>query len=69
MGRAAVDWSLVDLATAAGVDRKTVLRFEQGERTPRMQNLNAIRAALEAAGVRFIETGADAGGVVPPERA
>lgn len=66
MARAALGWSLVDLATAAAVDRKTVLRFEQGERNPRAQNLSAIRNALERAGVRFIEEGADAGGVVPP---
>jgi transcriptional regulator with XRE-family HTH domain len=66
MARAALGWSLVELAAAAGVDRKTVLRFEQGERNPRPSNLEAIRCALEAVGVRFIDQGKDAGGVVPP---
>jgi transcriptional regulator with XRE-family HTH domain len=62
MARAALDWSLVQLADAAGVDRKTILRFERGATTPRDLNLSAIRAAFEAAGVTF----ADRGGVFPP---
>jgi transcriptional regulator with XRE-family HTH domain len=66
MARAALGWSLDDLAAAAGVDRKTILRFEQGERQPRTANLDGIRTALEGKGVRFIEAGPDAGGVVPP---
>lgn len=62
MARAALDWSLVQLADAAGVDRKTILRFEQGTTTPRDLNLKAIRTAFETAGVTF----ADGGGVFPP---
>jgi transcriptional regulator with XRE-family HTH domain len=62
MARAALDWSLVQLAEAAGVDRKTILRFEQGVTTPRDVNLGAIRTAFETAGVTF----ADRGGVFPP---
>lgn len=62
MARAALGWSLVQLAAAAGVDRKTILRFEQGETTPREANLDSIRAAFEDAGVSFAERG----GVFPP---
>jgi transcriptional regulator with XRE-family HTH domain len=63
MARAALDWSLIELAAAAGVDRKTVLRFEQGETAPRDANIEAIRRAFESAGVTF----ADRGGVYPPK--
>ncbi|HEY0148952.1 MAG TPA: helix-turn-helix transcriptional regulator [Allosphingosinicella sp.] len=66
MARAALGWSLDDLAAAAGVNRKTVLSFERGERRPRDTNAEAIRRAFEVAGVRFLQTGPDAGGVVPP---
>ena len=55
MARAALGWSVDQLAAAAGVDRKTILRFEQGSTTPRAGNLDLIRKALEAAGVRFAE--------------
>jgi transcriptional regulator with XRE-family HTH domain len=67
MARAALGWSLDDVAAAAGLNRKTILAFEQGERRPREINAKAIRRALEGAGVRFLHKGADAGGVVPPE--
>jgi transcriptional regulator with XRE-family HTH domain len=62
MARAALGWSLVQLAQAASVDRKTILRFEQGETSPRDANLDAILNAFEGAGVTF----ADRGGVFPP---
>lgn len=57
MARAALSWSLNDLAVAAGVNRKTILRFEQGESTPRDVNASAIRRAFEGEGVRFIHEG------------
>ncbi len=42
--------------------RQTVVDFERGARTPYPNNLIAIRAALEAAGVEFIaENGGGAG--------
>jgi transcriptional regulator with XRE-family HTH domain len=55
MARAALGWSVNQLAETAGVDRKTILRFEQGSTTPRAGNLDAMRRALEAAGARFAE--------------
>lgn len=62
MARAALGWSLDDLAAEAGMDRKTILRFEQGKTTPRADNMKAIGHAFERNGVRFVEEG----GVYPP---
>ena len=62
MARAALGWSLDELAVRAAVNRKTILYFERTERTPRPDNLVAIRSAFEKAGVRFT----DDGGVAPP---
>ena len=66
MARAALGWSLDDLATAAGVERKTILRFEQGATDMRPATRGAARSAMEQAGVVFIDQGEHAGGVVPP---
>lgn len=52
--RALLEWSQADLAAAAKVARQTVVDFERGARQPYANNLTAIRAALEAAGVEFI---------------
>lgn len=45
------------LAAAAHVSRGVVIDFEKGKRTPGPNNLAAIRAALEAAGVQFLDNG------------
>jgi transcriptional regulator with XRE-family HTH domain len=66
MARAALEWSLEDAAAAAGVSRRTVLRFERYHRDVKPQLIEALRRAHEVAGVRFLNTGPDAGGVVPP---
>ncbi|MGJ8537391.1 MAG: helix-turn-helix domain-containing protein [Parasphingopyxis sp.] len=63
MARAALRWSLDDLAAASGVARRSVARFEAGE-TVRAETVAEIRAALEAKGVRFFDSGKLAGGVV-----
>lgn len=52
--RALLNWSQVDLATAASVSKQTLVDFERGARTPYDRTLAEIRRALEAAGVRFI---------------
>lgn len=50
------------LADAAGVARSTVIDYEKGERKPRAASIEAIKRALEAAGVQFIpENGGGAG--------
>jgi transcriptional regulator with XRE-family HTH domain len=66
MARAALEWSLEDAAAAAGVSRRTVLRFERYHRDVKPELIEALRRAYEDVGVRFIEAGPDAGGVVPP---
>jgi transcriptional regulator with XRE-family HTH domain len=51
--RAWLDWSQDDLAAAAHVSQSTVRDFEKGRRIPIANNLEAIRAALEAQGIGF----------------
>ena len=63
--RALLAWSQQDLAKAAGVATSTVADFERGQRTPVANNAQAIRAALEGAGIRFLPTGAVIGPAVP----
>ncbi|MEO7178688.1 MAG: helix-turn-helix transcriptional regulator [Allosphingosinicella sp.] len=66
MARAALEWSLEDSAAAAGVSRRTVLRLERYHRDVTPELIQALRRAYEAAGVRFLDDGPDAGAVVPP---
>ena len=54
-------WNQNQLADAAKVSRQTLVDFERGARMPYPNNLAAIRAALEEAGVEF--TNGDAPGV------
>lgn len=61
-GRALLDWSQVSLAKASNLGESTIKNFEAGRTIPTINNLAAIRAALEAAGVEFIpENGGGAG--------
>lgn len=53
MGRAALEWTTAQLASAAGVSVATVHRFERGGTAPTANNLGAIRRAMEAAGLEF----------------
>jgi ribosome-binding protein aMBF1 (putative translation factor) len=46
-------WTQADLATRAKVGLSTVKDYEGGKRTPIPNNLEAMKAALEKAGVRF----------------
>ncbi|MGC8537035.1 MAG: helix-turn-helix domain-containing protein [Rhizomicrobium sp.] len=56
-------WSQGELAEAAGVSRATVLDFERGARTPHRNNLDAMRRAMEAAGIEFIDENGGGAGV------
>jgi len=47
-------WSQGELARRASVSLSTVYEFEKGQRNPTVNNLGAIRRAIEAAGVRLI---------------
>lgn len=62
MARAATGLGVRELAEAAGVSPNTVARLERGEEL-RQTTVAAIRAALEAAGVDFIEENGGGAGV------
>lgn len=61
--RGLLGWSQEHLAEIAGVAVRTLISFEKGEREPMRRNLAALRAALEAAGVSFIEENGGGAGV------
>jgi ribosome-binding protein aMBF1 (putative translation factor) len=54
--RAWLDWSQEELAAKASVSISTVRDFEAGRRVPIANNLGAMRAALESAGIAFVDT-------------
>lgn len=56
MARAALGWSLDDLASVSGVGRRTVAKFEAGG-SVLAENVEAMRAAFTKEGVAFINSG------------
>ena len=66
MARAALDWTQSDLAAASSVSWRTISRFEAGEPVLPAR-VKALRHALEAEGVLFIDSGRLVGGVIPPK--
>ena len=58
--RALLDWSRETLAKASHVGLRTLVDFERGARGPHHSTREALRRALEAAGVQFLD---DAEGV------
>lgn len=63
MARAALNWSLQQLADASGVHRNTISNFETGRYGGSEEALNAIRTALESAGVIFVQENGEGPGV------
>lgn len=60
--RGLLEWSQQALASQANLSLSTIRDFEKGRRVPTVNNLAAIRRALEHAGVEFIaENGGGAG--------
>lgn len=55
--RAFLGWPAPRLASEAGVSESTVRDYETGRRAIRSDNLAAIEAALERAGIEFIADG------------
>ncbi len=53
MARAALNWSLQDLADAASIHRNTISNFETEKYAGDPETLKKLRAALEKAGVVF----------------
>jgi transcriptional regulator with XRE-family HTH domain len=54
LAREALGWSVSDLARAAVVSRKTVVRFERGDAL-KADTVEVIQSTLEKAGVVFID--------------
>jgi len=54
MARAALNWSVRDLAEAAGIHRNTVTNIETGRYAGDAETLAAIVGTLKRAGVDFI---------------
>jgi transcriptional regulator with XRE-family HTH domain len=57
MARAALNWSLQQLADASGVHRNTISNFETGRYAGEAEKIAAMQRALEAAGVEFTNGG------------
>ena len=65
MARAALGWTLDELAKESGVNRRTILNFEN-DGPAAANSIAKLRSAFEREGVVFVERGAYLGGVVPP---
>jgi transcriptional regulator with XRE-family HTH domain len=61
--RGLVNWSRDQLAQTSGVPMRTLARFEADEGAPQARTVTAIRAALEASGVEFIQENGGGPGV------
>jgi transcriptional regulator with XRE-family HTH domain len=63
--RAALGWSVQELADRAGVAAKTIMRLESVVGVPqsRTGTLQLIKRALESAGIEFIGTPEDRPGI------
>lgn len=56
-----LDWGQAELASAAGISLSTVRDYEKGRRTPIPTTLAAMKAALEAQGIAFVDEGGTLG--------
>jgi transcriptional regulator with XRE-family HTH domain len=63
MGRAALDWTVRDLAKATGLHRNTINNVEVGRYGGDPDTLQKIEKALVAAGVVFIDENGGGPGV------
>ncbi|OQM77576.1 helix-turn-helix domain-containing protein [Manganibacter manganicus] len=61
--RGLLDWSQMRLGVASHLSESTIRDFEKGRRIPSVNNLAAIRVALESAGVLFIDQNGNGPGV------
>ena len=61
--RALIEMNQAELARRAVVPRHVIADFENGSLTPSANDLAAIRAALEAAGVIFVDENGEGAGV------
>ena len=63
MARAALNWTVRDLASATGLHRNTITNIEVGRYTGDPATLLLIKRTLFAAGVEFIEENGGGAGV------
>ena len=61
--RGLIEWSQSELASRANLGLSTIRDFEKGRRIPTVNNLAAIRRALESAGIVFIPENGEGPGV------
>ena len=64
MARAAMGWTVKDLAKRAHISHGTVVRFENELHEPNESTVVGIKRAFEAAGIEFTGNG----GIVPPAK-
>ena len=62
-GRALIEWTIDDLARASAVPAAVIADFETGRTPVEPESIDAIAAALEHGGVRFIPEGGGGAGV------
>jgi transcriptional regulator with XRE-family HTH domain len=64
-GRAALNWSIEELAERSGVSTRTIMRIEAVDGLPpgRAQTLSEIEAALMSGGIKFIGSPNDDPGI------
>ncbi len=63
MARAALNWTVRDLAKATGLHRNTISNIEVGRYAGDPKSLEIIKAALVKAGVEFIDENGGGPGV------
>jgi DNA-binding XRE family transcriptional regulator len=63
MARAALNWTVRELADAAGVHRNTITNIEVGRYAGDPETLSSIEAVLKRAGVEFINENGGGPGV------
>jgi transcriptional regulator with XRE-family HTH domain len=54
MARAGLGWSVDDLERHSGISRRTVLRFEAGEKV-KLETVERLRSALANGGALFVD--------------
>jgi DNA-binding XRE family transcriptional regulator len=63
MARAALNWTVRELAEAAGVHRNTITNIEVGRYAGEPKTLEVIEAVLRRAGIEFIDENGGGPGV------
>jgi DNA-binding XRE family transcriptional regulator len=63
MARAALNWTVRDLAEATGLHRNTITNIEVGRYAGDPNSISAIEAVLKKAGIEFIESNGRGPGV------